>query len=340
MNTIEFPKLGLAFNIDNVAFEIFGVPVYWYGIIIAAGFLLAVVLALRNSKKYGIEQDTILDVVLWAAPVAIVFSRLFYVAFTWEIFKDNPLDILDIRKGGLAIYGAIIGAFLTAIIFCRVKKISFLKLADFAMVYFPLAQAIGRWGNFVNQEAYGAHTELPWGMDGSEIVNGPVHPTFLYESLWDFCVFLVLLWFRKRKKNDGEVLYLYMILYGIGRAIVEPLRTDSLMLGEIRVNFLLAVLFAVVFTIILIVVRLRNRTPVEDAAGTSRYGELLKEIKKDDDDDIEYRESEEIEQDGANSEDQESADDEEFAEDEDFVDEEFAKDSESGKDEEPNDYLK
>ncbi len=284
MDYIVFPGLKIEFSINNVAFTVGNIPVYWYGIIIAVGFLLAVLLALRSSKQFGISQDTILDVVLWAAPVAIIFSRLFYVIFAWDIFKDNPADILDIRKGGLAIYGAVIGGLLTAVIYCRIKKLAFLKLADFAMVYFPLAQAIGRWGNFINQEAYGTHTELPWGMDGSNILNGPVHPTFLYESLWNFGVFIVLLWFRNRKKKvDGEVLWLYMILYGIGRAFVEPLRTDSLMLGNLRVNFWLAVIFAVAFTIIFIVRRVRHSDVSEVEVGTSNYGDILKEMSDEDD---------------------------------------------------------
>lgn len=284
VETVEFPKLGLEFEINRVAFKLFGLEIYWYGVLIAAGFVLAVLLAMRHCKRYGIEQDTILDAVLYATPVAIIVSRLYYVAFNLADFKDNPIEILDTRKGGLAIYGAVIGAFLAGYVYCRIKKINFLNLVDFCIVYFPMAQGIGRWGNFINQEAYGTHTELPWGMDGTNIVNGPVHPTFLYEFIWNIGVFLILLWLRKRKKLNGEVLFMYLVLYGLGRAWIELLRTDSLMIGNLRVNFLLSVVFVIVFAVLFVYRRVKAaNTDLVAEGGDSIYADILKTLKKDDD---------------------------------------------------------
>lgn len=295
MDTIEFPGLwGLKFNISKEAFSVFNIPIFWYGIIIAFGFLLAVLLAMRSSKKYGLEPDNIIDLVLYAAPVAIVTARLYYVVFSWESFKDNPLDIFDTRKGGLAIYGAVLGAIVVAYIFARVKKIGVFKLFDHCAPYLILAQGIGRWGNFVNQEAYGTYTNLPWGMTGSEIGNNPVHPTFLYESLWNIAIFLFLIWYRNRKKLQGEVFFLYMILYGFGRFWIEGLRTDSLMLGSLRVSQLLAAVFAICLTIVFFVRRKRaDKDSDVVEIGASSYGAVLKSLKEEENE--ENKASDEVE---------------------------------------------
>jgi len=283
VNVVKFPKLGLEFTINNVAFRIFGIPVYWYGIIIAAGFFLAVVLGLRNSEKFGIKSDDAIDLVLWGAPIAVIGARLYYVVFNWHEFNGDLKKIINIRTGGLAIYGGLIAAVITAYFFARVKKIDFLLLADFGSPYFVLAQAIGRWGNFVNQEAFGTNTNLPWGMHSEAIESYlrtlgdssidpamPVHPTFLYESLWNFGVFFFLIWYRKRYRVRGELFSFYMLLYGIGRAWIEGLRTDSLYLGPFRISQVLAVVFAITFAVIIIV---RHRTskgePVYNALGHS-----------------------------------------------------------------------
>jgi phosphatidylglycerol:prolipoprotein diacylglycerol transferase len=284
MNTIEFPGLGLKFYIGREAFSVFNIPIFWYGIIIAFGFLLAVLLGMRSSKRFGIDPDNIIDLVLFAAPVAIVTARLYYVIFSWENFKDNPLDIFNTRKGGLAIYGAIIGAIVVAYIFAKKKKIGVFKLFDFAVPYLVLAQGIGRWGNFVNQEAYGTTTNLPWGMTGSDIGPDPVHPTFLYESLWDFGIFFFLIWYRKKKKIEGEVFFLYMILYGLGRFWIEGLRTDSLMMGNIRISQFLAAIF-VIFMSIIFFVRRKKYLEASEAVeiGTSNYASVLKRIREEED---------------------------------------------------------
>ncbi|HHV98119.1 MAG TPA: prolipoprotein diacylglyceryl transferase [Clostridiaceae bacterium] len=283
MEFIGFPGLwGLKFNIGRVAFTVFNIPIYWYGIIIAFGFLLAVMLGMKDSRKFGLDPDTIIDLVLFAAPVAIITARLYYVIFSWEMFKDNPIDIINTRKGGLAIYGAVIGAVIVAYIFAKKRKLSVLNLFDFASPYLALAQGIGRWGNFVNQEAYGTPTTLPWGMTGSDIGNTPVHPTFLYESIWDIALFIFLLWFRKRKKLNGEVFFLYMILYGAGRFWIESLRTDSLMLGSLRISQVLAFLFVVVFTIVFVTRRRKAALASTDniEIGVSEYGAVLERLKE------------------------------------------------------------
>ncbi|NJD02093.1 MAG: prolipoprotein diacylglyceryl transferase [Ruminiclostridium sp.] len=297
MNLVEFPGLwGLKFTISRVAFEVFGLPIYWYGIIIASGFLLAVLLGMRTSRLAGIEPDSVLDLVLYGAPVAIICARLYYVVFSWELFKDNPLDIVDTRKGGLAIYGAILGALAVAYFYSKKKKVGFFRLMDFAAPYIVMAQGIGRWGNFVNQEAFGSATSLPWRMN-SETVNSELlslnsgidlsvfgaHPTFLYESLWNFAVFFFLIWYRKRKKLDGEVFFLYMLLYGVGRFFIEGLRTDSLMLGSFRVSQLLAFLF-VIMSAFLFIYRRKKADRIEEEAtvdiGQSQYGSILSKLRE------------------------------------------------------------
>jgi phosphatidylglycerol:prolipoprotein diacylglycerol transferase len=292
--TTQFPGLGLNFEINNVAFKVFGLSAYWYGILIAFALLLAMILALRSCEKFGISQDTLLDGVLIAVPCAIVFSRLYYVVFSWDEYKDNLLKIFDTRSGGLAIYGAVIGAALGAFVYTRIKKISFLNIFDFAVPYIILGQAIGRWGNFINQEAYGAPTDLLWRMNGTYIdkyVKGEgldpavwgVHPTFLYESLWNFAVFAFLIIFRRKKKLNGEVVSLYLILYGIGRAFIEGLRTDSLMLGNIRFSQMLSIVFIIVLVPLFIYrrVKLAKKTDEELAViGQSKYGALLMKMKE------------------------------------------------------------
>ncbi|MGI6669609.1 MAG: prolipoprotein diacylglyceryl transferase [Acetivibrionales bacterium] len=293
---VRFPGLGLEFELSRWPFKIFGFPIYWYGILISLAFLTAVLLALGSSKKYRIEPDTILDMVLIAAPVAIVFARIYYVIFSWDQYKDNLIDVFKIRDGGLAIYGAVIGALLAAWLYTRKKKISFLQIADFCVPYLVLGQAIGRWGNFVNQEAFGTKTDLPWRMNGTEpdkylnslpeavdISKFGVHPTFLYESLLDLAIFFFLIYFRKKKKLDGEVLSLYFVLYGAGRFMIEGLRTDSLWLGPFRVSQLLSAILVIVFVPLFIYRRARKSREVENeqvVLGQSSYGSLLMQMKE------------------------------------------------------------
>ncbi len=314
--TVSFPNLDLNIPVSRVAFKVFGTPIYWYGIIIAAAFLICVLWAMKDSRKFDLVPDTVIDLMLFAAPIAIICARLYYVIFSWENYKYDLKEIFNLRNGGLAIYGGIIGAIITAYFVAKYKKIPTFKFFDFAIPYVALGQAIGRWGNFFNQEAFGTNTTLPWGMTSPTIkqylsnnaaqlqeLNGitvypdlPVHPTFLYESIWDFAIFAFLIWMRKKKKFDGEVFCLYLVTYSFGRAIIEGLRTDSLMLGNLRVSQLLSVLLLLAFGIFILYKRSKIKNSVDNfEVGHSGYAEVLKvmeeeekieaeqeEIKKDD----------------------------------------------------------
>lgn len=223
-----------------VAFELFGLEVRWYGILIAMGVLIGAIIALREAKRLGFNEETLLDLLIWAVPFSLVGARAYYVIFSWDMYKDNPIEALNIRNGGLAIHGALIAAIIVAVIFTRIRKVDFWTMADICAPSIILGQAIGRWGNYANQEAHGGPTDLPWGI----MVDGvKVHPTFLYESIWNFLVFIFLLWYgRKKQKVRGEVFLLYLSLYSFIRFFIEGLRTDSLMWGQIRVAQLISVI--------------------------------------------------------------------------------------------------
>lgn len=224
---------------DPVAFKIFGIEVMWYGVLISIGVLLGTILALRETKRVGIKEDDFIDLLLFAIPSALIGARLYYVIFSWDYYGDNLDQIFNFRGGGLAIHGAIIAAVIVAIIFTRKRNLDFWQIADIASPSLILGQAIGRWGNYINQEAYGTPTDLPWGI----IIDGvKVHPTFLYESFGNCIIFFILLWYRRKKvKATGEVFLLYIMLYSLVRFFVEGLRVDSLMLGFIRVAQLVSV---------------------------------------------------------------------------------------------------
>ncbi|MBQ9266696.1 MAG: prolipoprotein diacylglyceryl transferase [Clostridia bacterium] len=240
---------------NPVAFTLFGKDVYWYGILIVAGMLLAMGLAKRDDGKYGLKWDDIFDYLMIAIVVGFVCARAYYVIFQWDYYKNNLSEIYQIWHGGIAIYGGIIGALVTAYFYCRKKKISFLRLCDYLAPYLPLVQAIGRWGNFFNREAYGAVTNsfLKMGIFDSGIGSYIfVHPTFLYESIWDFLIFIFLMRKRKKENEKGNLFYWYMFLYGLGRALIEGLRADSLYLFHVRISQVLALIFAAFFGIILL----------------------------------------------------------------------------------------
>ena len=243
---------------NPVAFKIFGIEIMWYGIFISAAVVIGTILALREASRLGVEEDSIIDLLLYAIPAAIIGARIYYVAFNWNYYGRNLKEILNFRGGGLAIHGSIIAATIVAIIFTRIRRLNFWQVADICAPSLILGQAIGRWGNYVNQEAYGVPTDLPWGI----MVDGvKVHPTFLYESLWNFLVFLFLLWYRRnRAEVSGEIFLLYLMLYSAIRFFVEGLRIDSLMLGPIRVAQLVSVL-----GVILSLYYLRRRRTEKDA---------------------------------------------------------------------------
>lgn len=216
---ITFPGLGVSFTINPIAFSILGISIHWYGIIIATSFALAFLLANKDSKTFGINQNDVTDLLIVVAPLAIIGARLYYVAFEWSNYKNNLLEVINIHHGGLAIYGGILTAVAVAFVFTKKRKINVLNLFDFLIPYVALAQSIGRWGNFVNQEAHGTETNLPWRMgifDPSKMQIVLVHPTFLYESLWNLGLFFLLLWFRKKKRLTVKYLFfiwLYMVLH-------------------------------------------------------------------------------------------------------------------------------
>ena len=234
MNTIVF--FGKTLVLDPIAFHIGSKPVYWYGIIIATGFFLALLYGFSEAKRTGFSQDDLSNAVLIGTPAAIVGARLYYVLFNLGEYKSLS-EMVAVWNGGIAIYGGLIAACLSGFIYCKVKKISFLELVDIVCGGFFIGQFVGRWGNFVNSEAYGAETSLPWKMgvmEEGELIY--VHPTFLYESLWNLCGFLILLKIRKHKKYNGQLFLYYMLWYGLGRIWIEGLRTDSLYLGQIRIS--------------------------------------------------------------------------------------------------------
>jgi len=252
-NVIKFPGLGIELKISSVAFELFGMPVAWYGVIIVFAIGLALILCKKNDGLFGISWDDISDLAIYVLPISIVCARLYYVVFEFDNFKGNLIDIINIRQGGLAIYGALIGGAITIILFCYRRKINVYDLLDYVVPYVVLGQAIGRWGNFFNIEAYGSLTTLPWRMgihEGIDYIE--VHPTFLYESICNFIIFFILLIIRKKRSFKGEVLYLYIILYSFFRMFIEGLRIDSLMLFNIRISQFLSMMLFVVFSIILL----------------------------------------------------------------------------------------
>ena len=276
MSTVTFPGLGLAFNVKDIAFRVFGWPIHWYGIIIATGFLLAVIYCSRKADAYGVEQEDIIDLLLYAAPLCIIGARLYYIIFYLELYRDGEgrLDLgrmIRIWDGGLAIYGAVLMAILVTFLFCKKRGISFFSLADLGVFGLFIGQLVGRWGNFVNVEAYGSVTTLPWRMGIYDTVDGvyqymEVHPTFLYESLWNLAGLLLLaLVVEKRRKFDGQLFWSYLAWYGLGRAWIEGLRTDSLYFFStgLRVSQMLAILFFVMAAIILTVQLRRPHSPEE-----------------------------------------------------------------------------
>ena len=240
--TISFPGLGLEMN-PGRALELGPLTIHDYGVIIAVGLLLAAIYGLHRSKQFGLKQDDILDGALAIIPFAIVCARAYYCVFSWGDYKDNPIEVLFIWNGGLAIYGGVIGAVIGVMVFCKIKKISLGATLDLVALGFLIGQAIGRWGNFFNREAFGAETEVFWRMGLFNTAKGAFeyyHPTFLYESVWNAIGFVLLHFMSKRRQYDGQIALGYVVWYGAGRALIEGLRTDSLYWGDFRVSQVLA----------------------------------------------------------------------------------------------------
>lgn len=241
-STISFPGLGLSVNPPR-SLELGSLSIQYYGLVIAIGLVLAVVYAMKRRKQFGLREDDILDGVLWIVPFSVLCARLYYCAFSWADYKDDPISILYIWRGGLAIYGGVIGAAIGVIIHCIIKKISLPAVLDLVALGFLIGQFIGRWGNFFNREAFGEATDtfLRMGLlnDNTGLVEY-YHPTFLYESLWNCVGFIALHFLSKKRQYDGQIALGYVAWYGLGRTFIEGLRIDSLYWGSFRVSQILA----------------------------------------------------------------------------------------------------
>ncbi|MCI5976519.1 MAG: prolipoprotein diacylglyceryl transferase [Candidatus Faecousia sp.] len=239
---ISFPGLGLELDPPSTI-QLGPLTIHFYGLIIAVGMLLAVLYASKRSKEFGLKEDDLIDGVLWVTPFAIICARLYYCIFEWDQYASNPISILYIWNGGLAIYGGVLGAVIGLSVFCKVRKIKATAMMDIVSLGLLIGQSVGRWGNFMNREAFGAPTDSFLRMGLYNTATGAVeyyHPTFLYESLWNFVGFLLLHFLSKKRKYDGQVALGYVAWYGLGRAFIEGLRMDSLYWGPFRVSQVLA----------------------------------------------------------------------------------------------------
>ena len=262
---ISFPSLHFAWD-PSRSFHIGPLEIHWYGLIIAVGMLLAVIYGCTRCKKFGLQQADILDGVLVIVPFAVLCARLYYCIFQWENYRDNPISILFIWEGGLAIYGGVIGAAIGIVVYALVKKdkVKLTAVLDLTALGFLIGQAVGRWGNFMNREAFGYETNSFLRMGLLNKLTGEVtyhHPTFLYESLWNLCGFVILHFLSKRRKYDGQIALGYVAWYGMGRAIIEGLRTDSLTAGTFRVSQVLAAVSCVAAVAVLVVMAIRKPDP-------------------------------------------------------------------------------
>lgn len=241
---------------NPVAFTLFNMEIRWYGILIAVAILLAALIMMKRAPRHGLTSDAVLDILIISIPAGIIGARLYYVLFNWDYYGSNLSQIVNFRGGGLAIHGGLIFGILAAYLVCRHKKIYFLDALDMTVPVIALAQAIGRWGNYFNSEAHGGPTDLPWAIT---VMGERVHPTFLYESIWCFLLFLFLLYVDNRRQFVGQVACLYGILYSLERFLVEGLRTDSLMLGPFRQAQLLSLTVIVVCILIYIWLYRKNK---------------------------------------------------------------------------------
>ena len=283
---IQIPLLGLEFDPPRY-FALGDFRIYFYGLLIAVGLMLAVVYGCKRCAQFGIREDDLTDGILWVVPFAIICARLYYVIFKWEDYAADPITALYIWKGGLAIYGGVIGAFVGTVVHCLVKKIKIPALLDLVVLGLLIGQCIGRWGNFFNREAFGAETDAFIRMGLWNTATGEWeyhHPTFLYESLWNGLGFLLLHFCSKHRKYDGQIALSYLAWYGLGRAIIEGLRTDSLYWGVFRVSQLLAAVSCFVGVLILLIQWLRPHDPeklyVRQVAARAAAEEVAEEIEE------------------------------------------------------------
>lgn len=280
--SISFPNLGI--HLENVgqSISVFGFEIAYYGMIIGLGVIAGILMAVHEAKRTKQDPDTYYDLAMYAVVLSVIGARIYYVIFSWDSYKDDLLSIFNIRQGGLAIYGGVITAIIVVFVFARVKKLSFGQMTDTAGLGLILGQIIGRWGNFFNREAFGEYTDNLLAMrlpldavrssdvtelmrEHMEVIDGisyiQVHPTFLYESLWNLAVLVGLLLWRKHKKFQGEIFLLYLLGYGVGRFWIEGLRTDQLLIPgmELPVSQVLAVVLVVVSTFTIVLLRKKIR---------------------------------------------------------------------------------
>jgi phosphatidylglycerol:prolipoprotein diacylglycerol transferase len=279
---IGFPGIGLEFQRNPAIFRIGeSFALTWYGLIIACGFLLAVIYCLRQTKHFGLKQDELIDMLFFAVPAGIIGSRAFFVMFRWDEFRDEPLSIILPGWAGLSIHGAIIGAVGAALLFCWVRHISFGAMADVGAMGLLIAQAVGRWGNFVNGEVYGTPTGLPWRM---RVYGQEVHPLFLYECLWNLIGLVLLRLLMKKRKYNGQMFTIYIAWYGLGRGLLEGMRSPefNLMAGDMMISRIIAVASCVAALALLFYMTMFRKNPplLEWTAGRDEYEAYRKERKK------------------------------------------------------------
>ncbi len=279
-NQIVFPKLGIDIDLNPTAFTIGSLEVKWYGIIITLGVVLAFIYALKNLRRYGLEVNRFMDAFIGGLIGGIIGARVYFVVMQWDLYKDDWKEIFNFRGGGLAIYGGIIGALIVGCTVAKLRKLRILPVLDIAGIGMLLGQGIGRWGNFFNQEAFGSNTDSIFGMSGGTIQSWiqnyypnttfyenfgiamdpdtPVHPCFLYESIWCLLGFVLLAVFAKKiRRYDGQIFLIYIGWYGLGRAFIESLRTDSLVIGNVRISQLVAILCVAASVILQVVIGLK-----------------------------------------------------------------------------------
>ncbi|NLB51093.1 MAG: prolipoprotein diacylglyceryl transferase [Clostridiaceae bacterium] len=312
---VSFPGLGienLVVNREAFVFNLFGreLTVFWYGLIFTLAMILCIVIAMMRAKNFGFTRDDILDYFLWMIPLILVGSRLYYVVFEWDQFKGSFASIFDLRQGGLAFYGGVLGGMLAVAIAARIKRVKLHRILDYLAVLIPLGQGIGRWGNFFNQEAFGTNTSMPWGMISEGTRQGlaalnpdpanplpglnpnlPVHPTFFYEFAANMIIFAVLLLVHKRQKRPWTTVLTYFFLYGIVRFFVEGIRTDSLMFNAFgstfRISQVLSAVMVVGAVIVFVIIRGRAKKRHQLIAELATAPEQVPEFSPADDTDQE-----------------------------------------------------
>ncbi len=280
-SAISFPSLGIEVN-PGRTLNIGPLTLHYYGALIALGLMLAVAYSCRRGKKFGLKEDDILDGVLWITPFAILCARVYYVAFSWEDYAPNPISVFYIWEGGIAIYGSVIGAIIGMWVFSKIKKVRLAAVLDLIMTAFLIGQSIGRWGNFMNREAFGAATDsfLRMGLFNMKTNAWEYyHPTFLYESVWNVVGFVLLHLLANKRKYDGQVALCYAAWYGLGRAFIEGLRVDSLWWGPFRVSQVLAAVTCIAAVAVLIWQNTRSHDPADLFVNQAAAQEAAKEEK-------------------------------------------------------------